>query len=35
VLSENSEVYNDKFKLKNVQSIRHSFISGNISLTAL
>jgi len=36
VLSEGSDgVYNDKFKLKNVQSIRHSFVTGNISLTAL
>lgn len=35
VLSETSEVYNDRFKLKNVQSIRHSFVTGKISLTAL
>jgi hypothetical protein len=35
VFSETSEVYNDRFKLRNIQSIRHSFLTGNISLTAL
>jgi hypothetical protein len=35
--SESSSVvpYNDMFKLRNMQSVRHSFLSGNISLTAL
>ena len=27
--------YNDMFKLRNMQSVKHSFLAGNISLTAL
>lgn len=28
-------LYNDQFKLRNMQSVRHSFLPGNMSLTAL